>query len=183
MTDLKTECARLRELGRSRPNSTSRRIASEALLSKFESVQVEGGKLLGRWGGSDAVENLREWLLRAYTKPRAHSVRGQAIHALSQCVTAHDAGWILDLYFSRTKPFDSFHLVPLICALPSRAWRSRIEAECRSTSAARRRAAVFAIVRTSFPGKREILRQLRNDPAQEVRSLAAWHYSHEASAV
>jgi hypothetical protein len=183
MTDLKAECAQLRELGRSRPNATSRRIAIEALRSKFESVQVEGGKLLGRWGGRDAVDNLREWLLRGYEKPKAHSVRGQAVNALSQCVTAEDAGWVLDFYFSRPKPDDSFHLVPLICALPSRAWRSRIESECRSTSAARRRAAVFAVARTTFPGKREILRQLRNDPAPDVRSLAAWHYSHETSAV
>jgi hypothetical protein len=31
---------------------------------------VEGGKLLGRWGGPKAVENLREWLVRSYESQR-----------------------------------------------------------------------------------------------------------------
>src|SRR5215472_5061445 len=161
MTDLKVECGRLRELGRSRPTEESRRIAMNALQSKFESIQVEGGKLLGRWGGREAVISLRDWLVRTCQKPRSHAVQAQAAKALAQCVDPQDAEWILDLYFSRPKSSDAHFLLPLICALPWKAWRSRITVEAKSTSVVRRRAAAWAVARNSFPGRREILEGLR----------------------
>jgi HEAT repeat protein len=174
---------RLRALGRSRPNEESRRLATEALRSKFESIQVEGGKLLGRWGGREAVESLREWLARTCAKPKSHAVQSQAAKALAQCVSSEDAQWILDLYFSRTRGSQPHIFVPLICALPSRLWRARVEVEARSTSVVQRRAAALVIARNRFPGRREILQQLRRDSDQDVQSLAAWHLSHETTAV
>jgi hypothetical protein len=183
MTDLKVECRRLRELGRSQPTEESRRIATEALRSKFESIQVEGGKLLGRWGGREAVASLREWLGRTCQKPKSHAVLGQAAKALAQCVGPQDAEWILDLYFSRPKSSDAYFLLPLICSLPWKAWRSRVTTEAKSPSVVRRRAAALAVARNTFPGKREILQGLRRDTEPDLRSLAAWHLSHESAAV
>jgi HEAT repeat protein len=179
MTDLKLECARLRELGRSRPTEASRRTATDALRSKFESIQVEGGKLLGRWGGRGAVASLREWLLRSCQKPKSHAVRAQAAKALAQCLGPEDAEWILDLYFSRPKSADAYLLLPLIEALPWKTWLSRVSSEAKSRSVIRRRAAALAVARGSFPSRRELLQQLRLDTDRDIQSLAAWHLSHE----
>jgi hypothetical protein len=183
MTDLKRECARLRELGRSKPNAESRRVATEGLKSKFESIQVEAGKLLGRWGGAEAVRALREWLLQTCARPKAHAVQSQAAKALAQCVAPQDADWILDLYFSRAKSSQAQFLLPLISALPWTTWRARVKAEASSALVVRRRAAALAATRNAFPGRREILQQLRRDTDPDVRSLAKWHLDHQPAAV
>jgi hypothetical protein len=183
MVDLKIECSKLRELGKSRPTDDSLRIAMEALNSKFESIQVEGGKLLGRWGGREAAEALRDWLERLCQKPKAHAVQAQAAKALAQCLEANDAGWAVDLYFSRPKSSDAHFLLPIICALPWETWRSRVAEEAKSRSVIRRRAAALAVARNLFPGRRAILEELRRDTEPEIRSLAVWHLSREKSAV
>jgi hypothetical protein len=174
MTDLKVECERLRGLGRSRPNSVNRRLAAEALSSKFESLQVEGAKLLGRWGGREAVAALKSWLERSYQKKNALGIRGQAVKALSRCVTSEDAPWVLDLYFSHLGATESHSLVLLICALPTESWVPRIRSEVGSRSAERRRAAALAVARSRFRGRAEILKRLHYDSSPEVRSLAHW---------
>jgi hypothetical protein len=183
MTDLKAECSRLRGLGRSAPTLESRRAAIGALSSKFESIQVEGGKLLARWGGKQEVESLKKWLISTCAKPKSHAVRLQAAKALAPWVKLQDADWILDLYFSRTKAGEPHFLLPLISALPSKGWRSRIRKEIRSPSVTRRRAAALAVARNSFPGKRELLQRLRHDSEPDIKALATAQLRRDAAAV
>jgi hypothetical protein len=183
MVDLKAECARLRELDGSRPTDESRRFAMEALQSKFESIQVEGGKLLGRWGGPGAATALREWLFRLCQKPKAHAVQKKAADALAPWLTADDAVWALDLYFSRPKSSDAYFLLPIVCALPWQTFRPRVAEEARSSSVIKRRAAARLVARRVFPGRRDLLLILSRDTDQDVRSLAAWHLSREKAAV
>src|SRR5262249_21005605 len=110
MVDLKIECSRLRDLGRSKPTGQNLRVLHDAMDSKFESIQVTAGKVLGRWGGREAAAALKDWLLRSCQKPRSHSIQIQAAKALAPWLETRDAEWAVELYFSRPKSSDAHFL-------------------------------------------------------------------------
>ena len=126
--DLHEIVEHLRALGRRPPTPESRQEVEHYLFNKWQGLQVVAGQVLGTWGGPESVAVLREWLMRLYEKKSAWSgVRGTAAECLARCVTAADADWLLDLYFSFRTRYGGYELTPAIAALPLDVLVPRLE--------------------------------------------------------
>jgi HEAT repeat protein len=176
--ELQQQAARVRALADRAPSPGAWAELRAALASKFEGTQSLALGVLGRWGGPDAVAELRAFLLAAYARPYAWAVRGVAVRELARTVGAADAGWALDLYFGRADWLEQHELLRLVLALPPEAARARLVAELGSPDARCRWGAAKAVGNLPFPDRAALLAPLRADPDRRVRASAETFTGH-----
>jgi len=172
MDELQRQAAEVRSLGEAPPSPERWTVLHAALQSKFEGTQSVALRVLGRWGGPDAVAALREFLIEAYNRPSSWAVRGVAAEELAKVVSTDDVARILDLYFRLDDVLEKHELVRLVIALPPDAARARLVAELRSGDPLNRQAAVKAIGNMPYHDRRALLWPLREDPHDFVRKSA-----------
>jgi HEAT repeat protein len=172
MDELQRQAAEVRSLGEAPPSPERWTALHAALHSKFEGTQSLALRVLGRWGGPDAVAALRQFLSEAYHRPYSWAIRGVAAEELAKVATADDVAWILDLYFQLDDALEKHELVRLVIALPPDAARARLVAELQSADPLNRQAAVKAIGNMRCPDRRALLWPLREDPDGLVRKSA-----------
>ena len=91
-----------------------RKLVMQALSSKWEGTQAHAIKALAAWGDRDSVESIRDFLISAFDRKSGWAVRGVAIWALAPIIGPEDAGWIGDLYRSRSIGLERHELRHLI---------------------------------------------------------------------
>ena len=124
-------------------------------------------------GGAEERARLREFYIAAFNRPFGWSVRAVAATALRPLLTAEDAEWVLELYFSRPDTLTQHEVYEhLVLALPPAAARTRLVAELRSSSAGNRQAAVKAIANLAYPDWHALIHPMQGDPAGFVASSA-----------
>lgn len=143
-----------------------------ALASKFEGTQAGALRVLGQWGGREAVEALREFLTAAFSRKAGWGIRSVATGVLAGVVTAADVPWILDLYFGLPRRLEKHELLRLVTALPSETARNRLVAELRSADPLNRQAAAKAIGNLPYADRRQLLWRQRDDPDRAVSKTA-----------
>lgn len=172
MEDLRKQSSRLKELSSQRATPERWQEAVGGLNSKFEGIQVGAACVLASWGGRDAVDLLRDWLMRLYENEDSFSARIQAVRCLARIVDRNDATWVLDLFFGLSDPVEQHWLLPLVAALPSDTVRSRLVTESKSDIARNRLAAMKAISQADLPDKQALLGQFAQDENKTIRSNA-----------
>ena len=152
MSDLKQQVSRLRDIAAIPITPKRRAEVLAAVESKFEGVQAVALDVIGFWAGRENFEILRQFLIDAFDREAGWSIRSVAVRNLIPLVTAKDAEWVLNLYFSRQDGLTKHELVPLVIALPPEAARYRLVLELGRTDPLNRQAAVKAIGNMAFPG-------------------------------
>jgi HEAT repeat protein len=142
------------------------------LWSKWQGVQSVAAQVIAGWGGREAVEALRELLMRSYGKPHWWTMRGVAARELAKCIDETDAEWVLEHYFGQPNSRTKHEMTPLVWGLPVEAARVRVEAELSSADRENRRAALGALAWMPFPDKVALLRRLADDPEPSIRDAA-----------
>jgi hypothetical protein len=94
--------ARLRELLVATPDEDSRAYLAEMLQSKHEGLQVGALRVLGSWGGAQAVDALKQYLTDAFSREYGWGVRGVAVDELAKHIASDDADWFYALYWKRS---------------------------------------------------------------------------------
>lgn len=172
MDELQRKATALRALASVPATPERRAVVVAALRDKFEGIQSVALDVLGAWGDGESATMLREFLQGAFSREAGWAIRGVAARNLIPLVTASDADWVLDLYFTRPDVLTKHELVRLVIALPPAAARRRLVAELRSADRLNRQAAVKAIGNMAFPDRRQLLWPLRDDPDAFVSKSA-----------
>jgi len=172
MDELQRQAAEMRTLAELPPTPERWAAVRVALTSKFEGTQAGALRVLGGWGGREAVEALRGFLTQAFSRRTGWAVRSVATRALAGLVTAADVPWILDLYFGLPGTLEKHELMRLVITLPPEAARDRLVAELRSADPLNRQAAVKAIGNMPYEDRRQLLWPLREDPHKFVGKSA-----------
>jgi hypothetical protein len=170
----------LRTLGQSVSTPETRAEVVRHLNSKWEGVQAVAARVLGAWGGRDAVEDLRILLMNLPEKPYSTSLHGVIYHALADCIDESDTGWVLDEYFGLDGVLAKHEMRPLVWGVPFEAARTRLEAECLSQDKENRRAVMKAVtyMKTSVDNKLSMLHRLIDDPDPSIRSASRGWVEH-----
>lgn len=172
MDDLQDQAEKLRGLGDCKPNSERMSIVREALSSKWEGVQSIALRVLGQWGGEEAIQMIRRFLEDAFAREHGWSIRGVAIDALVELVGPDDVDWVLELYFSRPGVLAKHELLPVVLRLaPARA-KTRLFSELSSSDPTSRQAAAKAIGNMAIEDGKKLLKPLLRDKNKEVRATA-----------
>ena len=180
MADLKELTRRIQELGENKPTESSRKEIESYLSSKWEGVQAAAIQALGAWGDRQSFETIKAFLVPLFERERGWTIRGVAIQALSPLITAEDADWVLDLYFTLRYSTDFLpvpmgnksEMILLVIKLPMTAARDRLFAALRDPDWENRHAAVEAIANMGYPNRRELFAPLCDDPNPVVRGSA-----------
>ncbi|WGM40994.1 hypothetical protein [Caulobacter sp. NIBR1757] len=172
MTDLKAKTAELKALGRLKATPSRVAEVKAALSGKWEGVQAVALQVLATWGGREAVEIIRAFLIDAYARKHGWSIRGVAIEALTGLIDRRDVDWVLDLYFSVPGHLEKHVVLRLVLALPSEAAKRRLVAELSSADAVNRQAAVKAIGNLPYADRGALLTRMCDDPDKLVRQSA-----------
>ena len=172
MDELQSQSKTLKELGQLK--ATPQRLAQvkNALCSKWEGTQSAALQVLALWGGRDAIEAIRAFLVEAYGREFGWSIRGVAVQALASVVGPKDVEWVLDQYFSRPTLLEKHELLPIVLRLPPEKARGRLLRELRSDDPLNRQAAVKAIGNLPFEDRETLLKPLRRDLDRRVRESA-----------
>jgi len=172
LADLKVMTQRLRLLGADPPTVEARAEVVAGLSSKWEGVQAVAAGVLAGWGDRECIEQLRSFLTQCFEREFGWAIRGVVVRALRPIVTAADADWILDLYFSVAGVLAKHELLWLVVALPPAAARERLVGALSDGQWENRQAAAKAIGNMDYADRRQLLRPLCNDPDDPVRRSA-----------
>ena len=174
MDDLKARAVHLRSLGELPVTPERRAEVVDALRYKREGIQSIAAEVLGRWGGRESLESIRQWLVACFARERGWSVRGVAVRELAQLVETRDAAWVLELYFGQADRLVQHELLGLVLALSPDAARQELVSRLRDPAWINRQAAVKAIGNMAFPDRRQLLTPLIDDPHKEVQKSARY---------
>jgi hypothetical protein len=154
----------LQALGQGTPSPAVRAEVEAHLFGKWQGIQVVAGRVLAAWGGRESVDAIWAWYLRLHEpNPRKADrqrkyrywlvARREAGRCLAQCVTAEDAGWLLDFYFENAHRGwqHSYELGAAIAALPLNLMFPRIEALLRRGTREEQFAALAIVPYTEDP--------------------------------
>lgn len=172
MDRLQEEAEKLRRLGYSKPNCTGMSIVREAMSSKWEGIQSIALQVLGQWGGKEAIEMLRSFLVNAYAREYGWTIRGVAVRSLAKIVGSDDVDWVLALYFSLPGWLAKHELLPVVLQLPPERARTRLTSEPLNIDPVNRQAAAKAIGNMPFEDRIKLLKPLCEDESEEVRATA-----------
>jgi hypothetical protein len=128
-SDLHAICEELRRIGL-RPETPARREKlDQALLSKWDGVQVAAAKALSRWGDARSLRNLKELLADVAGKP----VRWSTTDAVARLLTPHlqpsDLDWVIDIFIHRSRAENRFAVARLFEAFAPHEFRGRLSAQ------------------------------------------------------
>ncbi|MFN8635084.1 MAG: hypothetical protein U0893_14605 [Chloroflexota bacterium] len=179
--DLHAIVQHLRSRGDSPPTPSARCEVERYLFNKWHGLQVVAAQVIARWGGPESVVALREWLMRSYAKRHWLDLRCEAAKCLARCITAADAEWLLDLYFSLVGPTARHELIPAIVVVPFDAVWPRFEVMLRTGTRDQQAGVLQALGR--MPDRAAILHQLTSRLGtfdSEVQAairqrIARWH--------
>jgi len=76
MTDLKALTHHIQQLGKNKPNESSRKEMEGYLSSKWEGVQGAAIKALGAWGDRESFETIKAFLLPLFEREHGWTIRG-----------------------------------------------------------------------------------------------------------
>ena len=174
MIDIHEASVRLQHLATVKPSAQAWAEVRQALSSKWEGLQSRACRVLAAWGGREAVNELRSFLLDANAREFGWSIRGVVVDSLARCVAAEDTDWVLNHYFSIPGVLNKHELLPVVRALPIESARSRLLAESSSTDRDNRQAAMKAFANMEYPevDRLALLSRLSEDQDSAIRSGA-----------
>jgi hypothetical protein len=118
MDQMQKQSSDLRSLAGQKPTPERLAMISAALDSKFDGIQSVALQVLGKWGGTESVDLLRDFLSQAFTRDYGWSIRGVAVKALARHLGPTDAQWVLNLYFGLPNALFKHEIFPLVIKLP-----------------------------------------------------------------
>lgn len=183
---------RLRLLAGLAETPTARAEIETALALPWWGLRVLAIPVIGNWAGSHNAAGTRHrawlserarrplprrrelWSLRHGDLRRWQAEETEAARlALSQHVTAEDAGWILDLWFDDVERFSGLHLA-LMSKLPPEPIMARVASEIARGERCRCEAALWLLFnRQHLPGRDEAFVRLAASPDEHVAGLAS----------
>ena len=127
--DLRAICEELRLIGLRPATRESREKLEEALLSKWDGVQVAAARALSQWGDPRSLRALKELLVAVAAKPVRWSITGAVAKLLTPHLQPTDLDWVIDVFIHRSRADNRFMLASLFETFAPNEVRKRLAAQ------------------------------------------------------